>query len=124
VLFKASKNDRHAEIYPLSDSPNDVVFDYAADGVRRSVENSLQRLGVDSLDIAQVHDISPDFAFFPFALLSEKRSPHLAHRYSFTITPVRGSNIDINKHGKAPQVGHGRSVRCDRTSSSFEAGIE
>jgi D-threo-aldose 1-dehydrogenase len=64
-LFKASKNNRHAEIYPLSDSPNDIVFDYTGDGVRRSIEDSLQRLGVDSLDIAFVHDISPDFAFFP-----------------------------------------------------------
>jgi D-threo-aldose 1-dehydrogenase len=64
-LFKASKNNRHAEIYPLSDSPNDIVYDYTADGVRRSIEDSLQRLGVDSLDIAFVHDISPDFAFFP-----------------------------------------------------------
>ena len=26
-LFKASKNNKHAEIYPLSDSPNDVVFE-------------------------------------------------------------------------------------------------
>jgi D-threo-aldose 1-dehydrogenase len=64
-LFKASKNNRHADIYPLSDSPNDIVFDYTADGVRRSIEDSLQRLGVDSLDIAFVHDISPDFAYFP-----------------------------------------------------------
>ncbi len=64
-LFRASKNNRHAEIYPLSDSPNDIVFDYTADGVRRSIEDSLQRLGVDSLDVAFVHDISPDFAFFP-----------------------------------------------------------
>jgi D-threo-aldose 1-dehydrogenase len=63
-LFKASKNNRHAEIYPLSDSPNDIVYDYTADGVRRSIEDSLQRLGVDSLDIAFVHDISPDFAYF------------------------------------------------------------
>ena len=53
------------KIYPLSDSPNDIVFDYTADGVRRSIEDSLQRLGVDSLDVAFVHDISPDFAFFP-----------------------------------------------------------
>ena len=64
-LFKASKNNKHAEIYPLSDSPNDIVFDYTADGVRRWIEDSLQRLGVDSLDVAFVHDISPDFAFFP-----------------------------------------------------------
>ncbi|MGY3118495.1 aryl-alcohol dehydrogenase-like predicted oxidoreductase [Bradyrhizobium sp. S3.14.4] len=64
-LFKASKNNKHADIYPLSDSPNDIIFDYTADGVRRSIEDSLQRLGVDSLDVAFVHDISPDFAFFP-----------------------------------------------------------
>ncbi len=64
-LFKASKNNKHADIYPLSDLPNDIIFDYTADGVRRSIEDSLQRLGVDSLDVAFVHDISPDFAFFP-----------------------------------------------------------
>lgn len=64
-LLKASKNNRHAKIYPFSDSPNDIVFDYTADGVRRSIEDSLQRLGVDALDIAFVHDISPDFAYFP-----------------------------------------------------------
>ena len=33
--------------------------------MRRSIKDSLQRLGVDSLDVAFVHDISPDFAFFP-----------------------------------------------------------
>ncbi|TAI62618.1 aldo/keto reductase [Bradyrhizobium sp. Leo170] len=64
-LFKASKNNRHAEIFPLSDSPNDVTYDYTGDGVRRSIEDSLQRLGVDSLDVAFVHDISPDFPYFP-----------------------------------------------------------
>ena len=51
--------------YPLSDSSNDIAFDYTADGVRRSIEDSLQRLGVDSLDVAFVHDIPPDFAYFP-----------------------------------------------------------
>src|SRR6202012_1785002 len=64
-LFKASKNNKHAEVSPLSDSPNDIVFDYTADGVRRSIEDSLQRLGVGSLDVAFVHDICPDFAYFP-----------------------------------------------------------
>jgi D-threo-aldose 1-dehydrogenase len=64
-LFRASKNNRHAEIFPLSDSPNDLVIDYTADGVRRSIEDSLQRLGVSHLDIAYVHDLSPDFAYFP-----------------------------------------------------------
>jgi D-threo-aldose 1-dehydrogenase len=64
-LFKASRNNRHADIYPLSDSPNDVSYDYSADGVRRSIEDSLQRMGIDALDVAFVHDISPDFPYFP-----------------------------------------------------------
>ncbi|QRR00570.1 aldo/keto reductase [Dyadobacter sandarakinus] len=35
-------------------------FDYTADGVRRSVEDSLLRLGLSSIDIVYVHDLSPD----------------------------------------------------------------
>jgi D-threo-aldose 1-dehydrogenase len=35
-------------------------YDYSADGVRRSIEDSLQRLGVSSLDIIYIHDLSPD----------------------------------------------------------------
>jgi D-threo-aldose 1-dehydrogenase len=36
------------------------VLDYTADGVRRSVEDSLQRLALGHVDIAYVHDLSPD----------------------------------------------------------------
>lgn len=64
-LFKASRENRHADYFPLSDSPNDIIFDYTADGVRRSIEDSLQRLGVSHLDVAYVHDLSPDFVYFP-----------------------------------------------------------
>lgn len=32
------------------------VFDFSADGVRRSLEASLERLGVDRLDVVHVHD--------------------------------------------------------------------
>lgn len=41
-------------------SPFDYRYDYSAAGARRSVEDSLQRLGIDSLDIVFVHDLSPD----------------------------------------------------------------
>jgi D-threo-aldose 1-dehydrogenase len=41
--------------------PNDFVYDYSADGVQRSLEDSLKRLGVDSVDIVYVHDIAEDF---------------------------------------------------------------
>ncbi|GAA2059817.1 aldo/keto reductase [Catenulispora yoronensis] len=35
------------------------VLDYSADGVRRSIEASLERLGLDRIDLALIHD--PDF---------------------------------------------------------------
>lgn len=35
-------------------------YDYTASGVRRSVEDSLQRLGLPCLDIVFIHDLSPD----------------------------------------------------------------
>ena len=35
-------------------------YDYSASATRRSVEDSLQRLGVSSLDIVFIHDLSPD----------------------------------------------------------------
>lgn len=35
-------------------------YDYSASGVRKSVEDSLQRLGLSSLDIVFIHDLSPD----------------------------------------------------------------
>ena len=63
-LLKASRTNGHAKMFPFSDSPNDLVIDYTADGVRRSIEDSLQRLGVSHLDVAYVHDLSPDFAWF------------------------------------------------------------
>jgi D-threo-aldose 1-dehydrogenase len=64
-LLKASKTAKGRELFPFSPSPNDVVFDYTASGVRRSIEDSLQRLGIDSLDIAFVHDISSDNKLLP-----------------------------------------------------------
>lgn len=35
-------------------------YDYSAAGVRRSIEESLQRLGLSSIDMVLVHDLSPD----------------------------------------------------------------
>jgi D-threo-aldose 1-dehydrogenase len=64
-LLKASTQNDAKSMFPFSPSPNNVVFDYTADGVRRSVEDSLQRLGVSHLDIVFVHDISPDNALLP-----------------------------------------------------------
>jgi D-threo-aldose 1-dehydrogenase len=64
-LLKASRHNNAKEYFAFTPSPNNVVFDYTADGVMRSVEDSLQRLGVDALDIVFVHDLSPDNQYLP-----------------------------------------------------------
>ena len=63
-LLTASKTFNH-DLFPFSPSPNNVVFDYTGPGIRRSIEDSLQRLGIDGLDIAFVHDLSPDNKLLP-----------------------------------------------------------
>jgi D-threo-aldose 1-dehydrogenase len=42
------------------------VWDFSTDGVRRSIEESLERLGLDSVDIAYLHD--PERSGLPTAL--------------------------------------------------------
>ncbi|SMP70725.1 D-threo-aldose 1-dehydrogenase [Neorhodopirellula lusitana] len=45
-------------------SPFHYSYDYTAAGTRRSVEDSLQRIGVSSLDIVFIHDLSPQNSDF------------------------------------------------------------
>ena len=42
--------------FPDADPHIQPVFDYSADGIRRSLGESLKRLGVDHIDIALMHD--------------------------------------------------------------------
>jgi D-threo-aldose 1-dehydrogenase len=44
-----------------SGRPNKIIYDYSADGTRRSIEDSLKRIGVDRTDFVWVHDIAQDF---------------------------------------------------------------
>jgi D-threo-aldose 1-dehydrogenase len=64
-LLKASPANEAKKYFPFTTSPNDPLFDYSADGVRRSVEDSLQRMGVDRIDMLFVHDLSPDNSLLP-----------------------------------------------------------
>ena len=41
--------------------PFDVAYDYGYDAVMRSIEDSLQRLGLARIDIAYIHDLTPSF---------------------------------------------------------------
>jgi D-threo-aldose 1-dehydrogenase len=40
---------------------NKIVYDYTADGARRSIEDSLKRIGVDRIDFVWIHDLAQDF---------------------------------------------------------------
>ena len=64
-LMRASRDNQAKKYYPFTTSPNTPHFDYSADGVLRSIEDSLQRLGLDRLDIVFVHDLSPDNKYLP-----------------------------------------------------------
>lgn len=46
--------ERHGFVSPM---PFDIHYDYSYDGVMRSFEDSLQRLGLDRIDVLFMHDI-------------------------------------------------------------------
>jgi len=99
-LLKASKTAKNREYFPFSPSPNDVIYDYTASGTRRSIEDSLQRLGIDSLDIAFVHDISADNKYLPtswqeqFAIAEKGAFPELTRMRQEGL--IKGWGIGVN----------------------------
>jgi D-threo-aldose 1-dehydrogenase len=48
--------DGREDAFYVRSEPVRMVFDYSADGIRRSIEESLARLGLDRIDIALIHD--------------------------------------------------------------------
>jgi D-threo-aldose 1-dehydrogenase len=48
--------DGREDAFYVGTGPVRMVFDYSADGVARSIEESLERLGLDRIDIALIHD--------------------------------------------------------------------
>ncbi len=99
-LLKASKTAHNRDLFPFSPSPNDVVFDYTGPGIRRSIEDSLQRLGIDSLDIVFVHDISSDNTLLPtpwqeqFKIATTGAFPELTRMREEGI--IKGWGIGVN----------------------------
>jgi D-threo-aldose 1-dehydrogenase len=99
-LLKASTTAKDEGLFPFSPSPNDVVYDYTAAGVRRSIEDSLQRLGIASIDIAFVHDISPDNKYLPtpwteqFAIAQKGAFPELTRMREEGL--IKGWGIGVN----------------------------
>ena len=58
-LLKASPHNNSKELFPYANSPNNVIFDYTADGVRRSLEDSLQRSSASIILMLCLFTISP-----------------------------------------------------------------
>jgi D-threo-aldose 1-dehydrogenase len=54
----ASKGGKHGPF--VAGLPFRVDYDYTADGVRRSIEDSLQRLGIARIDVVYIHDCAED----------------------------------------------------------------
>jgi D-threo-aldose 1-dehydrogenase len=54
-IDRQASGEREDAFYEAT-PPVRVVFDYTSDGVMRSVEASLERLGLDRIDIAYIHD--------------------------------------------------------------------
>src|ERR1700756_5275864 len=100
-LLKASKTAHNRDLFPFSPSPNDVVFDYTGPGIRRSIEDSLQRLGIASLDIAFVHDLSPDNKLLPtpweeqFKIATTGAFPELTRMREEGI--IKGWGLGVNR---------------------------
>src|SRR5437016_4155964 len=99
-LLKASKQNNGRSNLLLSQSANYVVFDYSADGVPSSVQDSLQRLGISDLDIVFVHDIPSDNKLLPtpwqqqFEIALKGAFPALARMKEQGI--IRGWGIGVN----------------------------
>ena len=68
---------RHGFVSPM---PFDIEYDYSYDGILRSFEDSLQRLGLDRVDILLMHDIgtlthgNDNDRLFPIAMDSGYRA--------------------------------------------------
>ena len=60
-LLKRTTRDKLTDAIHYFDTPaREIIFDYSYDGVMRSVEASLERLGADRFDILFCHDLGAD----------------------------------------------------------------
>jgi D-threo-aldose 1-dehydrogenase len=93
-----------------SDMPFEAAFDYSYDGVMRSFEDSLQRLGFGRVDLLLVHDLAEDAlgaedlarhesAFFESGLraLEELRRDGTIRSYGFGTNRVEACEVALAK---------------------------
>jgi D-threo-aldose 1-dehydrogenase len=59
-MLRPGNRNLQTDIYAASEMPFHTKYDYTYDGAMRSFEDSLQRLGLDRIDIVYIHDIGVD----------------------------------------------------------------
>jgi D-threo-aldose 1-dehydrogenase len=100
------RHDPNAEIFPwFPDAPRDLVpvFDYSPDGIRRAFDESLERMGLDHLDIVLMHDCEEhvkEAIENAFPVLAEYRSQGL----------IKAVGIGINHAEEALQIMKGTDL--------------
>jgi len=93
----------NAELFPwFPDAPRDVmpIFDYSADGIKRSFNESLEQMGLDHLDIVLMHDAEEHIKEAienAFPVLAEYRSQGLIKAVGIGINYVEPA-LEIMKN--------------------------
>jgi D-threo-aldose 1-dehydrogenase len=98
----------NAELFPwFPDAPRDVmpIFDYTADGIKKAFDQSLERMGLDHLDIVLMHDAEDhvkEAIENAFPVLADYRSQGLIKAVGIGINFVeqalqimKGTDLDI-----------------------------
>ena len=100
------RHDPNAETFPwFPDAPRDLVpvFDYSPDGIRRAFDESLERMGLDHLDIVLMHDAEDhvkEAIENAFPVFAEYRSQGL----------IKAVGIGINQAKQALQIMKGTDL--------------
>ncbi|MFF0952828.1 aldo/keto reductase [Rhizobium leguminosarum] len=67
-LLRLPENPQGEDAYYKGTPPERPVFDFSYDGVMRSVEDSLTRLGLDRIDVLHIHDPDEHVDYYRQAL--------------------------------------------------------
>ena len=99
----AYAKERHGFVSPM---PFDIHYDYSYDGIMRSFEDSLQRLGLDRIDILLMHDIGADThgsandKLFPVAMTSGYKAMNELRSQGL----VKAIGLGVNEHQVCEQA--------------------
>lgn len=107
-ILRAPRDPEHFDRAPwVGGLPFDVTFDYSYDGILRAYEDSLQRLGLASIDLALVHDLdlgyhAPEERFTAY-LGQLATGGWRALRQLRESGAIRGIGVGINENGMIPR---------------------